>query len=242
MRQSKLVRVSGLTTLASMAMFLMVLTVIAVGVAREGVEFSDIAPPLTPHSLSAFFKLRAYFWPAAWLALVSIFLMALTPIGLSHALHRSAALTQAATVLFYAGLAAGLVHVSFQSLVQTAIASRYAAAPPSVKEAYYALGAVFYDVNDFFEKAWGIARAASVVLYTLSTLRVAVFPGWAIWVGVVGSVELVYRMPTIALNRPSGGVQDLFFTVWLIGLGVAMLHFQDPDELAGNDHEAAGTQ
>ena len=83
------VRAAGVAALASMGSFLMALSIVAIGVAREAVEFSAITPPLRPDSLSAFYVLRAYYWPAVWLAMFSILLMTVIPLGLDRALQRS---------------------------------------------------------------------------------------------------------------------------------------------------------
>ena len=155
------------------------------------------------------------------------------PVGLDRALQRSRELSLVAATLFWFGLVLALIHVGFQSLAQTLVASHYAEATAATQRSYYLLGVAFYNVNDFYEKAWGVVRGVSLLLYTIAMFKTAAFPRWMNWIGVFGSLELAYRVPTIAANQPSGGSQDIFFTAWLVGVGITMLRFRRRESIDG---------
>lgn len=62
-----------------------------------------------------------------------------------------------------------------------------------------------------------------MLLYTIALFRTGALGAWPKWVSLVGALELAYRVPMIAFDMPSGGPQDIFMTVWQIGIGIALL-------------------
>lgn len=112
-------RAAGLATLLSFATFLFALSLLAIDARYHGIELRQLAPPLDRETLAAFYTLRAYYWPTAWLAVMSLVLLLILPIGLSRVLNQSPTLASAAAIPFYFGIMLGFVHVGFQSLAQT---------------------------------------------------------------------------------------------------------------------------
>jgi hypothetical protein len=208
-----------------MAIFVGSLSLLGYGVRRRGIDFNNVTPPISEASLDAFAAARDFYWPAIWLLILADLLMLLTPLGLFVAMPGQEPLALAASVFFLFGILAGVSHVGMQSVAQTYVADRYAAADARAKPHFFRLAAMLYDANDFFEKVWGVARATAMVLFAIALFASDSFPAWVKWASLLGAAEAPFRIWMIAKRQHSGGLQDLFYALWLIVIGIALVAY-----------------
>jgi hypothetical protein len=190
---------------------------------RRSIAVADLAPPLRASTLANFATLRRAYWPAVWLSIAAIPLMAVVPIGLARLAPLERGVTDMATVVYLIGLAFGAVHVGLQSVAQTSVAWRFADATDAERPGLLSIATTLYDANDLFEKAWGLCRGAAALLFGIALVSGGGPSSWVGLLSLVGALELPLRAVQIGRNRPSGGAQDLPFAVWLVGMGVGLL-------------------
>jgi hypothetical protein len=146
--------------------------------------------------------------------------MGAAALGLHRVLIGTSALSAYALGFFLLGLVAGTLHFGPDAVNIALLPPRFVAAGESAREYYLAIGQVLVDLSLFFEKVWGLARGAAMLLFSFALMRYTP-RGRAILIwSFIGGAEFFVRIHMIAVNAPMNFLLDLLFVSWLVAVGI----------------------
>lgn len=213
-------RIGGVAALGAVLCHVVGLVIFTAGATRNDVDLAMIAGPPTVAGFAELSRMHGYVLAAVWVGIVSWLLMGIAVLGPLAALAGRSRLAGPAAVLCGLGLVAGTLHFGPDAVYWTVLPARVGEATGALRDFHLQIAFFLRDLSAFYERIWGLARGAGILLFALALGRTFGWRRWFVIMSGLGGLEFVLRLPAIAAEAPMSFVFDATYVAWLTSMGV----------------------
>lgn len=213
-------RIGGFSALGAILCHVIGLVTFTVGASRSGVDLAMIAGPPTVAGFAELSRMHGYALAAVWVGIVSWLLMGVAVLGPLAAMAGRSRLAGPAAVLCGLGLVAGTLHFGPDAIYWTILPARVGEATGASRDFYLQIAFFLRDLSGFYERIWGLARGAGILLFALALGTTFGWRRWFVIMTGLGGLEFGLRLPAIAAEAPMSFIFDLTYVAWLLSMGV----------------------